>query len=168
MAEGDQSGKVLSRCSLSAKTPGLERERSPKIGKGKARVPLFPASRPSPLVNLSALGPRLAGGWLDVGHALLFLLGLWQERRIVGEVLKIGMNQQPCGFNQLRRWLGCHHNPLDERLSILSLGTRISESRRPLVLCSRLTTGSALSKHFCWSLESLRCHAAAAVNSKET
>ena len=52
---------------------------------------------------------------MGLGHALLFVLGLRQEGRVVSEVLKIGMDQQPCGLNQLRNWLGQHSNPVNKR-----------------------------------------------------
>jgi len=67
------------------------------------------------LVNLSAFRPRIAGGWLGLGHAFLFMLGLRQEGRVVREVLKIGMDQQPCGLNQLVTWFGQHCHSLKTR-----------------------------------------------------
>jgi len=106
--KGDQSGTARFRCYFPVRTPGSERERFRLDGKKKK--PNYPY-----LGNLSAFRPRLAGGWLGLGHALRFGLGLRQEGRVVREVLKIGMDQQPCGLNQLRNWLGQHSDPVNKR-----------------------------------------------------
>lgn len=91
-----------------------KRTHSHRWEKEKTEIP-FSSQADHPLGHLSAFHPRLAGGWLSLGHAFLFVLDVRQEGRVVRKVLKIGMDQQPCGFNQLVTWFGQHCHSLKTR-----------------------------------------------------
>jgi hypothetical protein len=115
IAEGRPIGNSLFQVLFFPKNSEFRnRTHSLSMGKGKNRDPLFEAPD-HPLGHLSAFRPRLAGGWLGLGHAFLFMLGVRQKGRVVREVLKIGMYQQPCGLNQLVTWFGQHCHSLKTR-----------------------------------------------------
>ncbi len=73
---------------------------------------LFLARRPSPFWKTYWLStPRLAGRGRVWAKRFWLLLALRQEGGIVREILKIGMDQHPCGYDQLMGYVVQHSNP---------------------------------------------------------
>lgn len=85
------------------------------MGKGKTEIPF--SRQPDHHLVGKPVGfpPPLCWGWLGLGHAFLFGLDVRQEGRVVRKVLKIGMDQQICGFNHLVTWFGQHCHSLKTR-----------------------------------------------------
>jgi len=84
-------------------------------GKGKNRTFLFPASRPCLIEETFRVRPGSSGVGLAWCIRYLLVLGLGQRGGVVREVLKIRVDQHPCGLNQLVAWFGEHCHSLKTR-----------------------------------------------------